>query len=102
MRKTHPSRTGHRPVRFATKRTDRLVRLCAAVRLIRLVRLELADPLFDLLPGFRFRHAIAFLNLASQQLDIAFDLLYVVVREFAPLVACASTQLLPIALNSVP
>jgi len=63
--------------------------------------MDLANPLFDLPSGFRFRHAIAFLNLASQHLDIAFDLLYIVVREFAPLVAYTATQLLPVALNSV-
>ena len=63
--------------------------------------LELAGPLFDLLFGFSFRHSIMFLDLASQYLDIAFDLLYVVVREFAPLVADATAQLLPVALNPV-
>jgi hypothetical protein len=63
---------------------------------------ELAGPLVDLLSGFRFRYAIVFLDLASQYFDITFDLLYVVVRELAPLVAYASTQLLPIALNLVP
>ena len=56
----------------------------------------------DLLSGFRFRYAILFLDLASQHFDITFDLLYVVVREFAPLVAYASTQLLLIALDPVP
>jgi hypothetical protein len=58
--------------------------------------------MLDLLTGFRFRYAIVFLDLASQQLDIAFDLLYVIMREFAPLVAYAATQLLPVALNPVP
>ncbi|HEX6554129.1 MAG TPA: hypothetical protein VF026_15295 [Ktedonobacteraceae bacterium] len=92
---------GFRPVRLTTKRADRLVRLWVAVRLIRLVRMERAGPLFDLLSGFRFRYAIAFLDLASQHFDITFDLLYVVVREFAPLVAHAPAQLLPVALDYV-
>jgi len=64
--------------------------------------MELTGPLVDLLSGFRFRYAIVFLDLASQNFDITFDLLYVVVREFAPLVAHAPTQLLPIALDPVP
>ena len=60
--------------------------------MIRLLRLERADPLFDLPSSFRFRHAIAFFDLANQHLDIAFDLLYVVMRKFAPLVAHASAS----------
>jgi len=64
--------------------------------------MELTGPLVDLLSGFRFRYAIVFLDLASQNFDITFDLLYVVVRELAPLVAYVSTQLLPIALDPVP
>jgi len=80
----------------------RLVLRRVPFRLLRLMCMELAGPLFDLLAGFRFRHAIAFLDLASQHRDIAFDLLYVVVREFAPLVAYDPTQLLPVALNFVP
>src|SRR5438270_5481173 len=89
-------------VSFTTKHTGRSVRLCVAARLLRLVCVEHAGPVVDLLSGFRFRHAIAFLDLASQHFDITFDLLYVVVREFAPLVAHAPTQLLPIALDPVP
>ena len=54
-----------------TKHAGRLVRRRAAAQLLRLVCVELAGPLVDLLSGFRFRHAIAFLNLASQHLDIA-------------------------------
>src|SRR5947208_3743957 len=95
-------RSGFRPVRFTTKHTGRSVRLCVAFRLLRLVCVELAGPVVDPLSGFRFRHAIAFLDLASQHFDITFDLLYVVVRELAPLVVYASTQLLPVALNPVP
>ena len=64
--------------------------------------MELAGPLVDLLSGFRLRDAIVVMDLASQHFDITFDLLYVVVREFASLVAYASTQLLPVALNPVP
>ena len=89
-------------MRFVTKHADRLVRRRVAARLLRLVCVELAGPLVDLLSGFRFRYAIVFLDLASQHFDITFDLLYVVVREFAPLVAYVSTQLLPIALDPVP
>ena len=89
-------------MRFTTKHAGRLVRLCVAARLLRLVCVQLAGPVVDLLPGFHFRHAIAFLDLAGQHFDITFDLLYVVVREFAPLVAYVSTQLLSIALDPVP
>jgi len=63
--------------------------------------MELTGPVVDLLSGFRFRDAIVFLDLASQHFDITFDLLHVVVRELAPLVAYVSTQLLPIALDPV-
>src|SRR6266487_2388604 len=93
---------GYRPVWFTTKCAGRLVRLRVAFRLLPLVCVELVGPVFDLLAGFRFRYAIAFLDFASQYRDIAFDLLDVVVREFAPLVVYGSTQLLPIALNPVP
>ena len=89
-------------MRFVTKHAGRLVRRRVAARLLRLVCVELAGPLVDLLSGFRFRYAIVFLDLASQHFDITFDLIYVVVREFAPLVAYAPAQLLPVALNSVP
>ena len=89
-------------MRFATKRAGRLVRRRVAFRLLRFVRQELDDPALDLPSGFCFRHAIAFLDLAGQHLDIAFDLLYIVVREFTPLVLYAPAQLLPIALNSLP
>ena len=89
-------------MRFVTKHAGRLVRLCVAVRLLRLVCVELAGPLVDLLSGFRLRDARVVLDLASQHFDITFDLLHVVVRELAPLVAYVSTQLLPIALDPVP
>ena len=63
--------------------------------------LEFASPLVDLLFGFLFRYALAYLDLASHHLNIAFDLLYVVVCKFAPLMAHGSMQLFPIALNLV-
>ena len=85
-----------------TKHADRLVRRRAAAQLLRLVCVELAGPLVDLLSGFRLREARVVLDLASQHFDITFDLLHVVVRELASLVAYASTQLLPVALNPVP
>src|SRR6266480_5077003 len=71
-----------------------LVRRRVAVRLLGLLCMELVDPILDLLTGFRFCHAVALLDLACQHLDIAFDLLYIVVSEFAPLANYASTQLL--------
>jgi hypothetical protein len=55
-----------------------------------LLRQGLTEPLLELHTGLCFRHAIAFLNLASQHLDIAFDLLDIVVSEFASLVVDAS------------
>jgi hypothetical protein len=93
------------PVRFTPKRARRLALrrlalLGLAALLLDMVREELPGPQFDLLSGFRFRHAVAFLNLASQRLDIAFDLFNIVVREFTPLVAHTSAQLLPVTLNS--
>jgi len=84
------------------KCAGRLVRRRVVFRLLRFVCEELDGPLFDLPSGFCFRHAIALLDLAGQHLDIAFDLLYIVVCEFAPLVVYAPTQLFPIALNPVP
>ena len=62
---------------------------------------EFFGPLVNLLYGFRFRHAVTYLDLASQHLNIAFDLLDIVVCKFAPLVVHGSMQLLPIALNLV-
>src|SRR5437588_8688703 len=82
-------------------RAGRLARLRVALRLFRSVCEELDGPALDLPSGFRFRHAIAFLDLARHLLDVTLDLLHVVMREFSPLVAYAPTQLLPIALNPV-
>ena len=84
----------HWPITSAVHDEVRREAISQACRfsLLHFVFEELEGPLVDLLFGFRFRHAIAFLDLASQYLDIAFDLLYVVVCEFAPLVAHTSMQ----------
>ena len=62
------------------------------MRLLCFVCKGFVDPLFDLPFGFCLRCAIAFLDLASQRIHIAFNLLDVIVGEFAPLVTYASTH----------
>ncbi len=71
------------------------------MRLLCFVCKGFVDPWFDLPSGFRLRRAIAFLDLARQHLQIAFDLLDVMMGEFAPLVTYASTQLFPVVLNAL-
>jgi hypothetical protein len=84
-----------------TKRSKGLVGWHVIMRLLCFVCKGFVDPLFDLPFGFCLRCAIAFLDLASQRIHIAFNLLDVIVGEFAPLVTYASTQLLPVALNAL-
>lgn len=94
-------RAVYRPLRLRIKRSRGLVGRRVAMRLLCFVCKGLVDPLFDLPFGFCLRRAIAFLDLARQHLHIAFDLLDVIVGEFAPLVTYASTQLFPVALNAL-
>jgi hypothetical protein len=58
------------------------------------------EPL-DFTAGFFFRSTVALLNLSSEDIGIALDLIEVVVGQLAPLLSDMALQLLPLPLECV-
>src|SRR5688572_12851214 len=65
-------------------------------------RIERAREALDLAIGFVLAHAVDFLDAAGELFAVARDLVKVVVRELAPLLADLARKLLPIPFDAIP